>query len=453
MKNTRKYFAFITAILIAIVAAFFSITGLSKLFAGAFIPVIIMGSVLEFGKLVAASFVQRHGKELGFAKKTILIAFVIVLMSITSMGIYGFLTSAYQGTAHKFDNVQKQTEIIDKKENLVKDQIKRDSVYIVTRNDREKTLSSLRTSQETRIDTLINRNRNTSAKAAQESINSANEEIKQINIEIGKYNSEINILNDSVNVFETQKMELSNSNAVAEIGPLKYISNLTGRPMDVVVNWIILALIFVFDPLAIILLISAQSIKDEEEIVSSQDISIKEPENIIKEEIEEKFVQQEPVNEKAVDMPEVFEESIEELITVGDPQLPPTPEGEKIPLTGYTFQYSGATVDTEDIKDEEFERYYKEQLESINKYEGKFNELIDVLYNNGKVKSGENLLNYIEFKDRIERLFGNKFSTDDIKRFLIICNYLKVTSLSGGERKALLNFSDAKAELKKYFNE
>ena len=461
MKNIKNI-TYITAILIAGVAAFFSITGLSKLFAGALIPVIIMGSVLEFGKIIGASHLQRNWKNLAHGFRIYLTIVIIVLMGITSMGIYGFLTSAYQETAHKFDNIQKQTEIIDKKENLVKDQIKRDEDFIKTRTEREKTLTSLRAAQETRIDTLINRNRNSYTKAAQASIGDANEEIKQINLEVGKYNTEINVLNDSVNVFENQKMQLSNSNAVAEIGPLKYISNLTGKPMDVVVNWIILALIFVFDPFAIMLLISAQSIKETEEKKENEVQELinnskeEELENTKEEETEEEFVKYEPKNETAIDMPEIFEKSNDEFIIVGDPPLPHITEGQEAPLTGYTFSFSAKSpfiMIEEEKKDENFEKYYQEQLDSISKYEIKFNELIDVLYNNGTVKTGENLLNYLEFKDRVERKFAKKFDADDIKKFLVICNYLKVTSLSGGERKALLNFSEAKAELKRYFNE
>jgi len=472
MKMKNINFTIIVALLMAAVAAFFSITGLSKLFAGALIPVIIMGTILEIGKLRAASHLQRHWSRLGKAMKAYLSIGVVVLMLITSVGIYGFLTDAYQKTAHKYDNIQKQTELIDKKESLVKDQIKRNEGLIATRTEREKSLTTLRSNQESRLDTLLSRNRSTSAKSAQGSINDANDEIKQINTDIGKYNADINVLNDSVGVYENQKLQLSNSNDVAEIGPLKYISTLTGKPMDVVVNWVILALIFVFDPMAIILLISGQSTHALEELerIENEKNTTQKPldpepivveENIQEEKEEEKFVEHEPEQETARDMPEIFEE---ELISVNE-ILPSTPDLTTTALTGYTMPISFTTGNTETTivepiseeepakKDEEFDKYYNEQLKSINKYETKFNDLIHILYNGGIVNAGENLLNYLEFKDRVEAKFAKRFTADDIRRFLTICNYLKITSLSQGERKTLVDFDTAKRELKKYFEE
>ena len=228
MKNIRKYFAFISGLSIAAVAAFFSITGLSKLFAGAYGAIILMGIVLESGKIVAASHVQRHGDEIGKTKKYGLSVFVIILMLITSMGIYGFLTDAYQKTSHKFENVERQIEIIDKKELLLKKQITRNEELIISRTEREKTLTTLRSTQENRVDNLLNSNKNSSAKTVQAGIADANTEIKEINVDISKYNVEINVLNDSINNFENQKLTLSNSSDVAEVGPLKYIAKLTG---------------------------------------------------------------------------------------------------------------------------------------------------------------------------------------------------------------------------------
>ena len=102
-------------------------------------------------------------------------------------------------------------------------------------------------------------------------------------------------------------------------------------------------------------------------------------------------------------------------------------------------------------KIEEFEKHYEKKLESIEKYRTKFDELLDVLYDNGSVQMGENLLNYLEFKDRVEKNFGKKFSPDDIRKFLTICNLLEITSLSEGKREALLNFKDAKEKLQNYF--
>jgi len=432
MNNIRKHLGFFLSIIIAGVAAYFSITGLSKLFAGAIIPVIIMASVLEMGKLMSASYVQRHKKQLGIIKSALLTIFTVALMFITSAGIYGFLTDAYQKTASKFNNIEKQTAIIDKKEFLIKSQIQRNEDLIKSRTEREKSLTNLRTTQETRIDNLLSTNHTTSAKNAQNSINDANGEIKEINLDISKYNSEINVLNDSITVYENQKLALSNSNEVAEVGPLKYIATLTGKPMDTVVNWLILMLIFVFDPLAMILFISAQSIEDEEEGEKTKDKKQK--------------IIQSPNNKSPLD----------EIVSV---QPMKAPDGLGL-LSSMDYVFSGDTslsgdsniVESTNDKNKEFEEYYQQQTNNINKYRTKFIELIDVLYKDGKVKPGETLLNYIEFKDKVEEVFINKFSIDDIKRFLTVCNYLKITSLNNSERKALVDFETAKQMLETWFN-
>jgi hypothetical protein len=442
MNNIRKHLAFFSAISLSLVAAIFSVIGLSKLFSGAYFEIIVFASFLEFGKIVAASFLQGYGHELAWFKKTYLFIAVIVIMIITSAGIYGFLSDAYQKTAHKYTNVQKQVEIIDKKEGLIKNQIQRYEDLIKSRSERENTLSTLRNTQETRIDNLLNNNKNTTARNTQKSINDANEEIKQINADISKYNADINILNDSINVYENQKLNLSNSNDVAEIGPLKYISDLTGKPMDIVVNWLILMLIFVFDPLAIGLLISAQSVgnKAKEEVDDNKENSlmkffkkiknkvkpIKQPSSV---EIEEKVENAVDIKTEVVEEEKKEKEMLDELIA------------------------SEEIVEEYDVnKEKDFESFYQKQVENIKKYRTKFTELIDILYDSGRVNAGEDLLNYVEFTKKVEDEFVDKFSIDDIKRFLVLCNYLEITSLNNGERRALVDFETAKKTLEKWFS-
>lgn len=464
MNNFRQYLALVTALLIAGAAAFFSITGLSKLFAGAVVPVIIMASFLELGKIISASFLQVHGKDISKFYRFSLTIFVVILMFITSIGIYGFLTDAYQKTAHKYENIEKQTEIIDKKETLIKNQIKRNEDLISARTERQKSLTTLRATQENRIDNLLSVNKNTSAKTAQKSINDANEEMKQIGVDINEYNSQINVLNDSINSFENQKFELSNSSDVAEIGPLKYVSKLTGYSMDSVANWLIMMLIFVFDPLAIILLISAQSVKKKEEKIEINKEIKKEPEIETKEQIDEVKKIDENVDEIISHdlMPvEIFENEVKE--NVEDVNFVEKSNNDDIKIIEEQLDKVENNVDEKEKdlilqwaekiieKNEEFEDYYKEKLDSINKYKTKFIELIDILYDEGKVKKGENLLNYLEFIDRVEKSFDRKFTIDDIRKFLTMCNFLKITSLNHGERKALVDFNEAKQNLEAYF--
>jgi hypothetical protein len=446
MKNIRKYIGLISSLIIASTAAFFSITGISKLFSGASVAVIIMASALEIGKLVTASLLQKHWNELKLTVKTYLFIATFILMVITGAGIYGFLTDAYQKTANQFGTIEKKIEIIEKKENLIKKEIERYEYSINLKNGRINSLTNLRSKQEDRVDNLINSNKNSSAKAAQKSINEGNAEIKLISQEIAELNVKINVLNDSIGSFENQKLELSNSDVAAEIGPLKYISNLTGQSMDKVVNWFILMLVIVFDPLAIALLIASQSIgnnnKEEEDKKVLGDKLVDKLKQL-KNSLENHLNNSEPVSSLKPPKAEEKEEDVKEVVEDGvedkeDNLLENVEEKNQEPLS--------------EPSQNNFEKYYEAQISNMNKYKTKFEQLLSILYDDGKVKSGENLLNFIDFKNKLDELFKNKFTNEEIKRFLAVCNYLKITSLNDGERKALVGFDEAKKTLEVFYS-
>jgi hypothetical protein len=128
MKNIRKYIAIFTALSIAGVTAFFSVSGIAKLFAGSSMAVMIMAAVLEVGKIITASLLERHWNELKTSLKIYLSIGVLVLMTITSVGIYGFLSSAYQETAYKVENINKQVSVLDIKRVNFEGQINRISL-------------------------------------------------------------------------------------------------------------------------------------------------------------------------------------------------------------------------------------------------------------------------------------------------------------------------------------
>ena len=113
----------LAALLIASAAAFFSVTGLSKLFAGASTAVILMASSLEFGKLISAGFLYNYWDKINKALRTYLLVGVFVLILITSAGIYGFLTSAYQVTADQLGVVDKQVELVELKKERFQEQL------------------------------------------------------------------------------------------------------------------------------------------------------------------------------------------------------------------------------------------------------------------------------------------------------------------------------------------
>lgn len=258
MKFRFSILIAISAALIAGCAAYYSVFGLSQLFAGAGLAVIIMASSLEFSKVVAVSFLHKYWDKISGALKVYLSFGVFVLVCITSAGIYGFLSNAYQKTANKLELSQGQSNVITYKKELFEKNIKDNNDIISNKNKRVQQLTDLRTNQETRLDAATT---NSSRNRARLDINGANQEIQKLSGEIDGLNLKNVSLTDSVSFYSNKLIELKASDNVAsEIGPLKYLSQLTGQPMDKVVNWFILLLIFVFDPLAVALVIATNRV-------------------------------------------------------------------------------------------------------------------------------------------------------------------------------------------------
>jgi len=238
----------LSALSVSLSAAFYSVTGLSMLFAGASLAVLIMASSLEVAKLVIASLLYQYWDKLNKILRTYLALAACVLVLITSAGIYGFLSSAYQTTATKSEIVDKQIAALETKKQLYIDS--RDNILKEKQSLSELrgTLSKGSTTQYTdRKGNLVVRTNN----AAIRNIESASKSDE-------KLSEKVDVVNDSIFSLENQILEVkTNSEATSELGPLKYISNLTGQPMDKIINWFLLVIIFVFDPLAISLVIAA----------------------------------------------------------------------------------------------------------------------------------------------------------------------------------------------------
>jgi hypothetical protein len=244
-----------SAILVSLSAAFYSVSGLSKLFAGAAFAVIIMATSLEIAKLVIASLLYQYRKNLPKILKWYLSLACFILILITSMGIYGFLSAAYQETAAKSGNIDSQIALIETKKNNIKEQL---VVYNAEKSSINESMTNLRNGLSNNkiqyIDALGNIITTTSS-ATRKTLE------KQLDQTIERQttiNSKIDILNEKLFDYETEKFEVSTNNEVAEeLGPLKYLSGLTGIPMDKIINYLLLIIIFVFDPLAIALVIAA----------------------------------------------------------------------------------------------------------------------------------------------------------------------------------------------------
>lgn len=262
LKIKFSYVVLGVSLAVASCAAYFSVWGLSQLFAGASTAIIIMASILEFGKIVTTTALHKYWNNLTKALKIYLTLGVIVLMMITSAGIYGFLSNAYQKTANKLEIHEGELGVLDGKKKIFEDALLANNKIIESKSKRIDQLSGLRTNQESRIDAAKS---NSNAKSLRGDIASSNSEIQKLSSEIDGLNAKNSALNDSIAKYQTKGLELKSTSDVAgEVGPLKYIAGLTGMKMDAVVNYMILLLIFVFDPLAIALVIVTNKIFDIE---------------------------------------------------------------------------------------------------------------------------------------------------------------------------------------------
>ena len=213
----------IAALLIAGSAGFFSVFGLSKLFAGAAFSVIIMAGSLEFGKLVTAAFLYRYWDKINLFQKTYLMTAVVTLVLITSAGIFGYLSNAYQGATVTFE--KQSNQLIAYEDRL--EQLQEDKVF-------------LKEELEVQVKDLPDNYITAKRKLREE----YNPQIQQVNQEILRVKGEIGDL--KVGLVETG----------VDVGPAIYLARTFNTDVDSVVKFFIFILIFVFDPLALALVLA-----------------------------------------------------------------------------------------------------------------------------------------------------------------------------------------------------
>lgn len=266
-KSTTSYkiLVLISALLISAMAATFSVTGIAALFSGYYVSVAIMMGVLEFGKIVVASFMSRFWDKLSVLLKIYFSIAVTVLIIITSGGIFGYLSDAYQKTKGNYDVIESQVSLFDKKLQVFQSERGR---YEKQLTDQQKRLDAMYGSENNNNWTIDNR-----IKANEKSIN-------DINIKL-------NSVNDSISYYESKKALTQAETINGELGPLKYMSGIFGTDMDTIVKYFIFLLIFVFDPLAILLFVSInvmnrkQNDEKDLDVIEKNDILESQIENVI----------------------------------------------------------------------------------------------------------------------------------------------------------------------------
>ena len=227
MESTNsKFFTYLvgfSGLLISSVAAFFSVTGIAQLFSGSFWSVVVMTGSLEFGKLVAASFIYRYWNLVNWLQKMYTVIAVVILIGITSMGIFGFLSNSYMGATVEFESMITKLEVY--KEQLV-----------TLEDDKDFLKQELEASVNALPDNYVT--------AKRKIRNEYNPLIQEKSIQIGE-------LKNTIGELEIQMVDTG-----VDVGPLIYISETFGTDMDTTVGWIMFILILVFDPLAVLMIIS-----------------------------------------------------------------------------------------------------------------------------------------------------------------------------------------------------
>ena len=251
-----------SALSVSASAAFYSVSGLSKLFAGASFEVIIMAGSLEVAKLVIASLLYQYWNTINKYLRTYLTIAAAILVIITSMGIYGFLSAAYQETYQKLQIQENQISFLENKSKFYEDDVIRYDQELERISGNISTLSGAKaTSIQVRDTSAVGGVRSTVSTAelrlAQSRITIEEENRKAVN-------AQRTVAADSLQKFQLQILDLqNNADTVGELGPLQYLSGLTGTPMDRIINILLLIIIFVFDPLAISLVVAANFAFDQ----------------------------------------------------------------------------------------------------------------------------------------------------------------------------------------------
>ena len=255
-KGMFPFLVAFSALSVSASAAFYSVFGLSKLFAGASTEVIIMAGSLEIAKLVTASLLYQYWDTINKALKYYLSLAVIILIIITSMGIYGFLSAAYQDTFNKLTYVDNEKAFLNQKIEFYQQDVTRYEKELQQTLDNITSLSEARSvSIQVKDTSVVGGVRNTIStvdlRAAQDRLRIEENKRKDVNLKR-------DIAVDSLRTYQRKVLELDNNTDVAgELGPLKYLSGLTGYPMDKIINILLLVIIFVFDPLAVALVVAA----------------------------------------------------------------------------------------------------------------------------------------------------------------------------------------------------
>lgn len=276
--KTMTILLFVSAFLLSSIAAYYAVIGLMTIFSGAAMSIAIMGGALEFSKIVVTSWLYRNWKETSILLKTYFVSAIIVLMTLTSMGIFGFLSKAHSDQFIVSGEVNEKVELIDEKIAYQRSIIE-DSKNTIAQLNRQVDETINRTSNQ---QTNAGVNRSVSIRRAQ----AKEREDLAKSIELAQ--TEILKLNE-------EKREITKEQRVleSEVGPIKYIAEMIygssdSDVLEKAVRIMIILIVVVFDPLAVLMFIAVnQSLRREKALPS-----IEEPEKNVEESIKAPIVEE-----------------------------------------------------------------------------------------------------------------------------------------------------------------
>lgn len=290
----------LSALFVASCGAFFSVKGIGLLFSGSFWATVLMASSLEFGKIMATSFLYRYWNKINKLIKLYLTCAIIILMGITSLGVFGFLSQAFYSTKSNTDAIDSQIHLLENKKQSL-------STQINSNNERIKTLTDTRKNQEANLTKALDQSTTTtvtksgglfnndtqekvidkkSVELKSQSVNSMQSSISSLESNIEKINIINNNLMNDINLIDNSLIDLQKQSSKSDIGTYKFIAEAFNVKIETVVKWFILFIVSVFDPLAVCLILAYNiasnkqyGIQTEEKIVEK---IIEKPVEIVK---------------------------------------------------------------------------------------------------------------------------------------------------------------------------
>ena len=338
--NWLKFLVGFSALIIAGCAAFFSVTGLGVLFSGASTAVMVMAGSLEFAKLVAATYLKQMWDDItGFNKWYLTIA-VGILMIITSAGIFGYLSNAFQQQNLKLGQIEREISVFQTQITTNEGEINRFTAQITN-------LQQIRNSQEANISKIIERNGSTSRLSTM--VRNADKEISAISVKINTLTEKNNKNNEEIN-----KIKNNNIETEREVGGFRFIAEAFNIELKNVVKFFIFLIVLVFDPLAIALIIAFNGLigKKKENIPNYKDLDDLMEKNYQMYEYNGKYSPKERIFSDIVEKNPILASKTDAELFVDTINNPPAPSEELIKIAE---KYKEKLLQNEDIKKKEID--------------------------------------------------------------------------------------------------